>query len=63
MKSEHIGLVTDEKKASEDFVESTRVWVTDPKEHPFHVEWLRYEPGQPGHGSGPGTSARGFERR
>jgi len=43
LKFEHIGLVTDEKKAGEDFVESTRVWVTNPKEHPFHVEWLRYE--------------------
>ena len=47
LKFEHIGLVTDEKKAGEDFVESTRVWVTNPKEHPFHVEWLRYEPDSP----------------
>ncbi len=47
MKFEHIGLVTDEKKSGEDFVASTRVWVTNPKEHPFHVEWLRYEPDSP----------------
>jgi len=47
MKFEHIGLITEEKKAGEDFVESTRVWVTNPKEHPFHVEWLRYEPDSP----------------
>jgi hypothetical protein len=47
MKFEHIGLITAEKKAGEDFVESTRVWVTNPKEHPFHVEWLRYEPDSP----------------
>lgn len=43
MKFEHIGLITNEKKAGEDWVESTRVWVTNPKEHPFRVEWLRYE--------------------
>ncbi len=47
MEFDHIGLVTNEKKASEDWVESTRVWVTNPKEHPFHVEWLRYEPDSP----------------
>ena len=47
MKFEHIGLIATEKKAGEDFVESTRVWVTNPKEHPFHVEWLRYEPDSP----------------
>jgi hypothetical protein len=43
MQFEHIGLITSEKKAGEDWVESTRVWVTNPKEHPFRVEWLRYE--------------------
>jgi hypothetical protein len=47
LKFEHIGLVTDEKKSGEDYVESTKVWVTSPKEHPFHVEWLRYEPDSP----------------
>ena len=41
---DHIGLITDEKKDNEDWVEATKVWVTNPKEHPFHVEWLRYEP-------------------
>ena len=47
MKFEHIGLITDEKKEGEDWVESTRVWVTNPKAHPFQVEWLRYEPDSP----------------
>jgi hypothetical protein len=47
MEFEHIGLITDEKKEGEDWVEDTRVWVTNPKEHPFHVEWLRYEPDSP----------------
>jgi len=47
MQFEHIGLIAKEKKAREDWVEATRVWVTNPREHPFHVEWLRYEPDSP----------------
>jgi len=47
MEFDHFGLVTDEKKANEDWVEATRVWVTDPKTHPYHIEWLRYEPDTP----------------
>jgi hypothetical protein len=44
---DHIGFVTDTKKGDEDFVEATRVWVTDPKSHPYNIEWLRYEPDSP----------------
>jgi hypothetical protein len=44
MEFDHVGLVTEDKKAGENFVEATRVWVTNPKEHPFNVEWLRFEP-------------------
>lgn len=44
---DHIGLKTDKKKEGENWVESTRVWVTNPKTHPYHVEWLRYEPDSP----------------
>ncbi len=40
----HIGLRAIEVQPNENFVESTRVWVTDPKESPNHIEWLRYEP-------------------
>jgi hypothetical protein len=47
MEFDHIGLLTNEKKGEEDFVEATRVWVTDPREHPFSIEWLRYEPDSP----------------
>jgi hypothetical protein len=43
----HIGIVTTEKKPGERFVEATRVWVTDFQNHPFHVEWLRFEPDSP----------------
>ncbi len=44
---DHIGLIATEKKADENWVEATRVWVTDPKTHPFHIEWLRFEPDTP----------------
>ena len=44
MDFDHVGLITTEKKEKENWVEATRVWVTNPKEHPFHIEWLRYEP-------------------
>ena len=44
---DHIGLVTSEKKPGERWVEATRVWVTSPRAHPFHIEWLRYEPDSP----------------
>lgn len=47
MTFDHVGLITEDKKEAEDWVEATRVWVTNPKEHPFHVEWLRYEPDSP----------------
>lgn len=47
MKFSHIGIVTTEKKPGERFVEATRVWVTDLENHPYHVEWLRFEPDSP----------------
>ncbi len=43
----HIGIITTEKKPGERFVSATRVWVTDFQNHPFHVEWLRFEPDSP----------------
>ena len=47
MTFDHVGLITDEKKAGENWVEATRVWVTNPREHPFSLEWLRYEKDSP----------------
>jgi hypothetical protein len=44
MEFDHIGIVTEDKKSGENFVEATRVWVTNPKSHPYNVEWLRFEP-------------------
>jgi hypothetical protein len=47
MQFDHIGIVTTEKKPNERYVPATKVWVTDFQKHPFHVEWLRYEPDSP----------------
>ena len=47
MKFSHIGLVTDDPKEGESFVSATKVWVTNPHEHPFKIEWLRFEPDSP----------------
>jgi hypothetical protein len=44
---DHVGLVTDEPKKGESWVEATRVWVTSPRAHPFNVEWVRFEPDSP----------------
>jgi hypothetical protein len=44
---DHIGLVTTEPQQGESWVEATRVWVTSPRAHPFHVEWQRFEPDSP----------------
>ena len=47
MDFEHIGLITTEKKDDEDWVEDTKVWVTNPKKHPYKVEWLRFREDSP----------------
>ncbi|MFZ2279728.1 MAG: hypothetical protein WAW39_18160 [Prosthecobacter sp.] len=43
----HIGLPTNESHPGEYFVEDTKVWVTDPRKHPYLVEYLRFEPDSP----------------
>lgn len=43
----HIGLPTNESHPGEYFVEDTKVWVTDPRKHPYLVEYLRFEPESP----------------
>ena len=47
MEFSHVGIVTDDPKQGEIFVEATRVWITDFTQHPFHIEWLRFEPDTP----------------
>ena len=44
---DHIGLITDDPKPGERWVEATRVWVTSPRAHLYNVEWLRFEPDTP----------------
>lgn len=43
----HMGLPTDQRQAGETYVPDTKVYVTDPEEHPYRVEFLRYEPDSP----------------
>jgi len=43
----HTGIPTDEKQPDEIYVPDTRVWVTDPMDHPYRIEYLRYEPDSP----------------
>jgi len=47
MEFSHIGLPTEDPKPGEVFVEATRVWITNFESHPFHIEWLRFEPDSP----------------
>jgi len=44
---DHIGLPTEEKQPNEVYVADTKVWVTSPDDHPYRVEYLRYEPDSP----------------
>ena len=47
MEFDHVGLITEEKKAEEIRVEKTMVWVTDYKKHPYKIEWLRFSEDSP----------------
>lgn len=44
---DHIGVVTEVQQPGESWVEATRVWVTSPRDHPYNVEFLRFEPDTP----------------
>lgn len=44
---DHMGLVSDQSRDGERWVEATRVWVTSPREHPCNIEWVRFEPDSP----------------
>ena len=46
-KFDHIGIVTERKQPRESWVESTRVWVTSPRDHAYNIEFLRFEPDSP----------------
>ena len=47
MQFDHVGIPTAEEKPGAVYVEATKVWVTYAHQHPFGVEWLRFEPDSP----------------
>ena len=47
MTFDHVGMITTEKKAGEMFIPATKVWVTNFQDHPYHIEWIRFEPESP----------------
>jgi hypothetical protein len=44
---DHIGIPVAEKRPAMRFLESKRLWLTSPSDHPFRVEFLWYEPDSP----------------
>lgn len=46
---DHVGIPTDEEKDGAVWLETDRVWVTNPREHPLNIEWVRYAPDSPMH--------------
>jgi hypothetical protein len=41
---DHIGVPAPAKRDGMRFLESKRLWLTSPGDHPFRVEWLWYDP-------------------
>lgn len=39
---DHVGITTKEQQPQEDWVEQSKIWVTNPRNHPEHIEFLRY---------------------
>jgi hypothetical protein len=44
---DHIGVPAAAKRDGMRFLESKRLWLTSPGDHPYRVEWLWYEPDSP----------------
>ena len=44
---DHVGIPTDEQRPGEMYVAETKVWVTDPSQHPQRIEYLRFEADSP----------------
>jgi hypothetical protein len=44
---DHIGIPAQGKHEGMRYLESKRLWLTSPSDHPFRVEWLWYEEGSP----------------
>src|SRR3954468_4256487 len=43
----HVGVISDKARPGEIYVAETRVHVTNPADHPYRVEYLRFEPDSP----------------
>ena len=43
----HVGLTALEEQPQEDLVAPSKCWVTDPRDHPMRIEFLRYAPDSP----------------
>jgi hypothetical protein len=43
----HVGVITDQRQPGEIYVAETKVHVTNPLDHPYRVEYLRFEPDSP----------------
>jgi hypothetical protein len=41
---DHVGITTRDKQPGENWIEQSRCWVTNPRNSPEHIEFLRYEP-------------------
>jgi hypothetical protein len=41
---DHVGITTTIEQPNEDWIESSKCWVTNPRNHPEHIEFLRYRP-------------------
>jgi hypothetical protein len=44
---DHVGIPCTDVQPGETFFEATRVWVTDPSQHPQRLEFLRFEDDSP----------------
>jgi hypothetical protein len=44
---DHVGIITTEQRPNEIWRASERAWITDPRDHLYHVEFLRYAPDSP----------------
>ena len=47
MQFDHIGVPAPAKREGMRYLESKRLWLTSPGDHPYRVEWLWYEPDSP----------------
>lgn len=47
MEFDHIGIPAPAKRDGMRFLDSKRLWLTSPADHPYRVEWLWYEDDSP----------------